>query len=55
MPVEIKELVVRAEVVTGAGAAAASASTVAETLAREELLAACVAQVLAVLEKRTER
>ncbi len=59
MPVEIKELVVRAEVVNANSDKRKSTcdpdSPAAAVRERETLVAACVEQVLAVLEKRRER
>jgi len=54
MPVEIKELIIRASVVNNTGN---SSDTSSEHLAeaKEEIIAACTEQVLKILERKKER
>ena len=54
MPVEIRELVIRTTIVNGAGQPPAKAAT-AGGAGNEATIAACVAQVLKILERKRER
>ncbi len=54
MPVEIKELIIRATIVDGKDSQSQQ-QTVENIQAKEEIVAACVAQVLKILERKKER
>ncbi|MDJ0515644.1 MAG: DUF5908 family protein [Trichodesmium sp. MO_231.B1] len=53
MPVEIKELIIRANIVDSNETN--SESQVENTGEKQEIIAACVAQVLKILERKQER
>ena len=53
MPVEIRELIIRTTVVNGSHSSDRSASETVQSQA--EIIAACVEQVLKILERRRER
>ena len=55
MPVEIRELVIRAEVNTRPGPAGPSERATATGAARERLVRDCVEQVMEILRHREER
>lgn len=52
MPVEIKELIIRAKVVDNDNS---GTSTGVNSQQKEEIIADCVAQVLKILERKQER
>ena len=54
MPVEIKELIIRATIVDGKDSNSQQ-QTVGSSEQKEEIIAACVAQVLKILERKKER
>ncbi|NEP04324.1 MAG: hypothetical protein F6K25_04700 [Okeania sp. SIO2G4] len=53
MPVEIKELIIRANIVDSSETN--SESQLDNTEQKQEIIAACVAQVLKILERKQER
>jgi hypothetical protein len=56
MPVEIREIIIRAVVTdTGGGAQPASSESTAESSGKEEIINECVEQVLEILKNQKER
>ena len=53
MPVEIKELIIRATIINGDDRNPASENV--QSSSEEEIIAACVAQVLKILKRKQER
>lgn len=54
MPVEIKELIIRANIIDGNGTNSES-EIEGNSTQKQEIIAACVAQVLKILERKKER
>ncbi len=55
MPVEIKELIIRANIVDRNDTTISESQIETNSGQKEEIIAACVAQVLKILERKQER
>lgn len=55
MPIEIRELIIRATITGGAGTTEESSQEDGDTTDEKEIIAECVEQVLKIIERQKER